>query len=76
MICELSKEDLWAMIRGGHMPNYDMIPNLEKRNFGQWGREWYWEDRAPKDVSEQELWDVYRALNKLTREEAEKFYTD
>ena len=63
MICELTKKDLWALIKGGCYPlSNDQIRQLEKLNLGYWGRDWYWNNNPPQDITEEELWELYKEM--------------
>lgn len=75
MTCELSKMDLWRLLRGTEPPTYDWIEKLEKLGLGRYvgGFSDRWEYNStlsiPENLSEEELWELYKQM----REESDAF---
>lgn len=75
MNCELSKMDLWRLVRGTEPPTFEWIDKLEKLGLGRYvggfGDHWEYNSALsiPETLSEEELWDLYKQM----RAESEPF---
>lgn len=75
MTCELSKMDLWRLLRGTEPPTYDWMEKLEKLGLGRYvgGFSDHWEYNntfsIPENLSQEELWELYKQM----REESDAF---
>lgn len=75
MTCELSKMDLWRLLRGTEPPTYDWMEKLEKLGLGRYvgGFSDHWEYNStfciPENLSQEELWELYKQM----REESDAF---
>lgn len=73
MNCDLSKMDLWRLLRGTEPPTYEWIWQLEKLGLGRYrgGLSDKWEYNTtldiPKHLSEEDMWELYTQM----REESE-----
>lgn len=65
MTCELSKLDLWRLLRGTEPPTYDWMSKLEELGLGSYRGGFHdrWEYRSihevPTNLSEDEMWNLY-----------------
>lgn len=68
MTCELSKKDLWRLLRGTEPPTYEWMGRLEKLGLGSYrgGFSDKWEYKSifdvPENLSEEEMWDLYKQM--------------
>lgn len=76
MNCELSKMDLWRLLRGTEPPTFEWVDKLEKLGLGTYrgGFSDRWEYNSvfeiPKNLSEEDMWELYRQM----RKESEEFW--
>lgn len=76
MNCELSKKDLWRLLKGTEPPTYEWIEKLEKSGLGSYrgGFSDRWEYNGifdvPNNLSEEEMWELYKQM----REESEALW--
>ena len=67
MTCNLTKKDLWLLIRGLTPPSYEWIDKLEKLGFGEYtggfADKWQYNPvwQVP-DMSEEDLWVIYQKM--------------
>lgn len=75
MNCELSKMDLWRLLRGTEPPTYEWIDKLEKLGLGQhiggFSDKWVYNNtlNVPENMGEEEMWELYKQM----REDSESF---
>ena len=75
MNCELSKMDLWRLLRGTEPPTFKWVEKLEKLGLGTYlgGFSDRWEYNSifaiPENLSEEEMWELYKQM----RVESEEF---
>lgn len=68
MTCELSKKDLWRLLRGTEPPTFEWMSKLEKLGLGKYcgGFSDRWEYNSifdvPEKVNEEEMWDLYMQM--------------
>lgn len=68
MTCELSKMDLWRLLRGTEPTTFEWIEKLEKLGLGRYvgGFSDHWEYNStlsiPENLSEEELWELYKQM--------------
>lgn len=76
MTCELSKMDLWRLLKGTEPPTYEWIAKLEKLGLGSYsgGFSDRWEYKGifdiPENLGEEEMWELYKQM----REESEALW--
>lgn len=76
MTCELTKLDLWRLLRGTEPPTYEWMGKLEKLGLGCYrggfSDRWMYNSifDIPENVSEEEMWELYMQM----REESEQFW--
>ncbi len=72
---ELSKMDLWRLLRGTEPPTFKWMEKLEKLGLGTYrgGFSDRWEYNSifaiPENLSEEEMWELYKQM----RDESEEF---
>ena len=72
---ELSKMDLWRLLRGTEPPTYKWMEKLERLGLGTYigGFSDRWQYNSifdiPENLSEEEMWELYKQM----RDEAEEF---
>lgn len=65
MTCELTKMDLWRLLKGTEPPTYEWIDKLAKLGVGDYigGFSDRWQYKGgfyfPEHLSEDELWEIY-----------------
>lgn len=76
MFCELNKENLISLIISID-PTYDLILKYRFLNLGEYvgglGDHWEWDKSALNEISEENLWEIYKEVNDANRTLLEKF---
>lgn len=72
MLCELSKLDLWVLLRGLTPPTYEWINKLSELNIGHYqggfhDRWVYNEIYNMPNLTEEELWELYQEMLQSTK---------
>lgn len=68
MTCELSKMDLWRLLRGTEPPTMEWVSKLEELGLGEYcggfSDSWRYNDifGVPEDLSEDEMWNLYTQM--------------
>lgn len=76
MLCELNKESLISLITS-IIPTYALIPKYQFLNLGKYisglGDHWEWDKSALNEISEENLWEIYKEVNDAHCTLLEKF---
>lgn len=66
MFCELNKESLISLVTSIN-PIYDLIPKYQFLNLGKYtsglGDHWEWNKSILNEISEENLWEIYKETN-------------
>ena len=76
MLCELSKLDLWMLLRGVNPPSHEWYDKLEHLNLGHYvggfADRWQYNSTLEMpDLSEEELWNLYKQMT----DDIKQFYS-